>query len=509
MRTTLVAAITCVVAVAAHAQSHAPSDSASWRAATLTDLEAMHALLRDHTPIPFDTENPDYLRWMQEGLATARTRVQQVGDEAGYFYTLAAYANGFQDPHVTIRLSAPPAAAWPGFIAAEQGDEMVVIQRDRLDPAAPPLGARVESCDGKPVATLVRERLAPFALNAGAPLRWAVPDLFLDRGNPFVPLPAKCAVRTGESVAEIPLQWRSVSGVPATFGDDLTNQVFGPEATWGISEPEPGVFWIGIPTFSHGASTRLRRLLDAVQTRGKEMRNARAIVIDVRGNGGGTTIWANQIAEAIFTPKVAKAAKEKSAKGIASDLRASPGNITYLREFVAGLEGSDMARYRRIFQSRIKEMERAERRQPSISRLGESRPASSGGITARRPRDAAPPFKAQVYLLSNGSCTSTCLVFADNVLMVPGVRLIGSATSGDTQYGEVRVEELPSGLAAFAFPQAVMRGRGRGALEAYEADVPYSGPWDDAGVRAWTLGLIRASSRTATLASALPQRQPY
>ena len=39
--------------------------------------------------------------------------------------------------------------------------------------------------------------------------------------------------------------------------------------------------------------------------------------------------------------------------------------------------------------------------------------------------------------------------------MVPGVQLIGSATSGDALYGEVRSQKLPSGLTDLIFPQAV------------------------------------------------------
>ena len=51
---------------------------------------------------------------------------------------------------------------------------------------------------------------------------------------------------------------------------------------------------------------------------------------------------------------------------------------------------------------------------------------------------------------------------------------------------------LPSGLTELVLPQAVTRGRGRGALEAYEPDIPYEGAWDDASVRSWVQSLIEA-----------------
>ncbi len=78
--------------------------------------------------------------------------------------------------------------------------------------------------------------------------------------------------------------------------------------------------------------------------------------------------------------------------------------------------------------------------------------------------------------------------------MIPGVKLIGSATSGDSAYMEVRDEALPSGLARMTFPQKVGRGMGRGNLEAYQPDFVYDGPWDDRSIRAWVLSLIQMQS---------------
>jgi hypothetical protein len=96
-----------------------------------------------------------------------------------------------------------------------------------------------------------------------------------------------------------------------------------------------------------------------------------------------------------------------------------------------------------------------------------------------------------VLVLSNGTCGSTCLNFLDRVLFIPGARLIGSDSSGDTAMMEVREQPLPSGLVRLVIPQKVYRGAGRASLEAYTADVTYDGPWDDAAVRAWVMGVVK------------------
>jgi hypothetical protein len=84
------------------------------------------------------------------------------------------------------------------------------------------------------------------------------------------------------------------------------------------------------------------------------------------------------------------------------------------------------------------------------------------------------------------------LDFSDIVLHIPGVKLIGGDTEGDGLLMEVRGAPLPSGLVSVTLPLKVYRGRGRGALEAYHADIAYTGEWTDEAVRAWVMGLISA-----------------
>src|SRR6187551_2018466 len=126
-----------------------PSDATGWSELAIADVDGMHALLRDHTPIPFDRENPAYALWLEEGHDAARARAATVTNEAGYIYTLSSYANGFRDPHISVKVSRPPATRWPGFMAVARGDDLVVTQRDSSDPHAPQIGSIVESCDGQ------------------------------------------------------------------------------------------------------------------------------------------------------------------------------------------------------------------------------------------------------------------------------------------------------------------------------------------------------------------------
>ena len=468
-----------------------------WGARTVRDLTAARQLLWDNTPIPYDAENPSYRAWLVSGYDEAVGRARTVKDFAGHFFTLAGYLNGFRDPHIAVSVVGdPPAGRWPGFIASAYGEGAKIAYRDEGDASVPPLGATILTCDGKAIGDLVRERVFPFRLNPafGADRRAAVSRLFLDRGNPFAPAPTVCRMEIAGRTKDVSLGWRPLPSPDEAWFKLFSDAIAGPDASWGASEPAPGVTWIGVPTFSSGdeTSAKLDALIKAVEARGAAMRNGRAIVIDTRGNGGGNSSWADRLAVAIFTQPVLDkfAAPDREQ---ATDWRASASNSAYWTAW-----SEQMAKEFGVFSFNRAEsmflgwqLGRLKDHDPPIWRMGSCKPGKTGGFSKMRPKGRS-PFPAQVYFLTNGSCGSSCLNFADRVLMVPGVQVIGMATSGDGMYMEVREEKLPSGLLELTLPQKVDRGGGRASMEVYDADVAYDGAWTDEAVRAWVMNLVSA-----------------
>ena len=471
--------------------------SVNWRARTLIDLAAAQKLIWDNTPVPYDNENPQYREWAVSGFAAARVRADRVTDLAGYFYTVAAYINGFHDPHFQFSLAGDqPAARWPGFIAARKGDLAEVVDRDPADGGAPPVGATIVSCEGRALTELLEERIYPFRLNAKLALdqRQAMTRLFVHRGNPFAAPLSTCRFEHQGKTFDAPLSWRATPKDGDPWWEKFQAASVGPAAAWGLSEPAPGVSWVGVPTFSSGDDTapKLDALIKAVSAKAAQMQQAKAIVIDTRGNGGGNSMWADRLAEAIFTPEVL-AKYQAPAREAAVDWRASKANASYWRDWSKQMvkEFGAFSVNRLMADFLGWQLERSATNDPPLWReiASSCRTGRSGGLTKQRPKGES-PFPARVYFLSNGSCGSSCLNFADRVLMVPGVKVIGSATSGDGLYMEVREEKLPSGLSLIAFPQKVERGGGRGSLEAYEADIAYDGSWSDEAVRAWVMETV-------------------
>lgn len=481
-----------------------PSTAEGWRALALTDLDAAAQLLRDHSPIPFDKENPKTAAWLEEGLKRAKARAADVQGESDWLNALLLYSHGFGDPHVIIApLGEPPPAQWPGFIVTAQGADAVVVARDESDADALPLGTLIRRCDARSLAALADERVFPVVFHPALPAdrRRAITRLFFHRPNALLPATSACTVvPPGAPAREVTLRWRDLPADRNEWMEKFRAASTGPSTDWGVSEPAPGVFWIGVPTFSSGPQTapKLDALVKAVAAQGDAIRRARAIIIDTRGNGGGNSAWADKLAEAIFTPEVLKQHGPPSFRS-GVDWRASKGNAAFWRQWAEQMKTEfGEANYRRA----LRYVERFEKHADDpvpLFRDGAEKVDAGGGMTTRRPSGES-PFPARVYFLSNGSCGSSCLNFADRVLFVPGVKLIGLATSGDGLLMDVRNETLPSGLARLVIPQKVARGRGRGSLEVYLPDVPYEGAWDDASVRAWALALAEREANAGSVA---------
>lgn len=455
-----------------------------WQTMARNDLKAMHDLISKHHPGPFDNQNKEFKDWLTKGYEQAVEKAKKVNKYGGYYATQKFFANGFKDGHLHYFINLKPERIkWPGFTVAKRGDNYIV--HSSSDKKGPKKGWKVVSCDGKGPDKLMKSNVFPFNGNEDLAAHWVkyAPQIFLDSDNPFISVPQTCEFETGKGKKEIKLSWRSISA--KNMEDKLVKAAFGPRPKQSYSH-KGGIVWMTVPTM--GPSDNQANELEKMIARLPKARKAKIIVFDVRGNTGGNSEWGTKITRSLYGRDFADPIlnKEPEKKSYV-EWRISKNNIKHLDDVLPYLKtrfGENSEIYR-VFNAVTKGMKKAPSdqlyRQPD---LDDDKSEKS------RTKKAKNPVKAKVFFLTDGKCASACLDFADNILEMPEVIHVGSPTSADTVYMDVRSEELPSTVARLSFALKVYRNRKRANNEPYIPKHVWDGDmWDTKKLRAWIKAL--------------------
>jgi hypothetical protein len=302
--------------------------------------------------------------------------------------------------------------------------------------------------------------------------------LMVDEGNPFVRRPERCLFEHEDTQSNHVLQWRPIAA------QEIAAKV---EAAAAQSAPEFGLrrfargYWISLPSFlfqDESVRTGVDRIVTEVNAQRDAIRGAEIVVIDVRGNGGGSSSLGREVARALWGEEMV-ASRPSFLAG--NDWRVSSRNLARMRTTSTDLatrygEQSELAVYYRGLVSRVE----------AALANGDALLYEPASGEARPPAPATNPVSARVLFLTDSACFSACLDFADLVLSIPGVTQIGAETRADTVYIENRFEWLPSANGMLYFSMKVNRGRRRGNNESYVPAHAWTGAMSDtAGLETW------------------------
>lgn len=491
----LALAVATATAGSTSAQPTSPASPApaarDWGATLAADARAMDAAISDSHPGPVDDLNPAFRRLAQEGRARAMDRARTADSQGGWWWALREYEATFADGHLALSTSPDTPSLpsqWPGFLTRFQGREQIVATR--LDePGLPPAGARLISCDGRAAWRLAEENVGRFRG------RWQLasqrtrhgPRLFIDASNPWIRRPTTCVFEAAGRKSAYRLTWRSMAQdeigkrlaeAQQSFRAPIERRAFGADGLWisaGAFDGDPG----------SDTARALRELVDGLKS-DPNLRRAPVIVLDVRGNGGGSSAWGREMAIAIWG-EAWVAAHEQSRTYV--EWRASQDNLAALSEFERALK-ADAASDPMVV-GWVEQITRG-----LAGAIAEGRPLwrQSGDEAASESAPAETPaaeslFRGRVYLLTDAVCASACLDTVDLWKSLGAIQ-VGGETSADTLYMEVREQPLPSGLAVLSLPMKVYRGRARGINEPHRPAHVYAGDLSDtAAVEAWIRSL--------------------
>jgi hypothetical protein len=454
-----------------------------WQEAATADIQRMHAVIRADHPAAVDRDNPTFSKTLETAYRDAIKRAQRVENAAGYLYAVRSFTIPFHDEHLAINFfeRMDRQIRYPGFVVSWVDERVVVVRRDDAD--APQLGAVLVSCDGVSVEQMVAERIKPYVGNWALPSKRAgdAPLLLIDADNPFIPVLSQCVFSQDGVETKRNLKWRDLS-------DDGFNKIiaaFEPraEAPIGMRTTSNGSIWISLGSLdvTDGKTASAIKSLHAdIRARHDKIAAAPRIVVDVRGNVGGSSAPGVELAQALFGDADVSRAIPRI-EGI--DWRASAGNLGALNKYLPLIEqafGAGSPTFTRMKTVRDG-MQKA---------LSGGQPYFRQTMTYPDKSEAAPVPHPPVYLLTDSFCVSACLDFVDLMLRIDGVIQVGRATSGDTRYLEVRTEPLPSGIAQLSLPAAAHRGRQRQDNEIHVPTVVWEGNIaDTAALEAWIASL--------------------
>ncbi len=484
----------------ARAQTASPAAAAPtwpawyWRDAARRDLRAARAAIHANSPILHVERDSAAMRaWLDEGFRRAEDLLPRVTDEIGYRYLLAYYLNGFRDGHISAghhdRYRPAPIAtrSWPGIAMrwARGRYEVSFVAPWVTD--GPSLGAVLLDCDGRPAEALARERLDLFLTDLDQPLnrRRFAPVLLWDRENPFVEPIRNCRFRGEDGrIGELTLDYR-----PATSDDGRAQAA----AAAGALSSSPALdvarwgddgWWIGLPSF--GSGDGWEPFFAKIETNLDAIRAARVVVIDVRGNGGGDSAYAERLGRILWGADLLE--RRRPALGPVL-WRATPENRDRVQSLIERMQNDETARENIPWLTAVRDgMDEAVAGGRALYREEASAPSAATGP------EPANPLGGTIVLLTDERCFSACLDLMDLFTAMPGTVQAGAPTGADTIFMETNGGILPSGMLGFSYGVKAWVERPRGSNVAYAptAALTYAGdPADEEGWRRWLAETLR------------------
>lgn len=463
----MAALVLCGVArpTAALPEQSAQSRPVDWRAAAREDVAAAYELFRRHHPGMFDPQDRGFPDRLRRGRDAALRFVRRVDDAEGHMRALALFSASLADGHARVQASydGQGALLWPGFRTVWRGDALHVVGPVE---AGPPAGSVLVGCDGKPARAVIHEgAFGLYGLPDQAGQWWELAPLtFLRVRSGYESLPHRCRFRRLDGrVTDRPLDWRPVRQEAMLAWREASER-----EPVGLSEPRPGIRLITLSTFSpdDDGLARYARLFRDLDDKIADLPTARAVVLDLRHNRGGSSSWSEQVAEHLWGEAAVRAKLADYFRDTEIWWRADRENVEHFREAASAIRRQGRGRDADKVETLVGHL------RATIAR-GWDVYVEKFGASLRADRTRTEPHRLPpVYVIMDGGCASACLDGLDVFTRFPGVKLVGAPTSADSNYLDVRFQALPSDRGGVVMPTKVWVRRPRRAGEVYRPDVP-------------------------------------
>ncbi|MCQ8820080.1 S41 family peptidase [Pseudoalteromonas agarivorans] len=445
-----------------------PTTPEQWRSITERDIEAAYSITAHNHPGMFDVNNPTFPDLLKKAKAEALTLSAQASGPQVHTAVISRFSTILLDGHAGAFSSVDrPARRWPGFRTVWRGDALKVYYSENKSISK---GDVVSQCDGQSTETLIRERVFKFHGQVAQPGHWWQQGwrLLIDEGNPFLTPLKECEFvkANGDTYTHV-LNW---SVRPKSASKHLENAYNGDELPIDLTWPEKNIAWIAMPSFSstEKQTAAYNKVYEKIQQQRSKLLTAKAVVLDLRHNQGGSSYWSSQIAKELWGKKIVEQKVNNTSQNTQVWWRASKDNTDHVVSLLEVVK--NQPELLKIFK---------------ITAAGMALSLKSGSTFYVEQETNMPinipqkpltsDFKTKVFVIVPPQCASACLDALDKFKLFENTTLFGAPSSADSMYMEVRLADLPSGLGKVIVPNKVYVNRARGAGAYYKPDIAYNG----------------------------------
>lgn len=291
--------------------------------------------------------------------------------------------------------------------------------------------------------------------------------LLIDDGNPFLPKIKSCDfVNVNGATYSVQLTW---SVRPQNVRQHLANAFNGDELPIGLHWANKDIAWIAMPTFSPNEQQQAdyRKLFADLAKQRVQLLTAKAVILDLRHNQGGSSFWSLKVAEQLWGQQIVSYRREKANAKTQVWWRASKENTEYVESLKAVLKDQPE------MYEMVKEVSAG--MQLSLNKgdafyVEHNQPPEQSLVEV-----TSSDFQNKAIVIVPGQCGSACLDAVDTFKLFSNTALFGAPSSSDSTYMEVRLIDTPSGLSKVIIPNKVYIDRPREKGFYYQPDIPYYG----------------------------------
>lgn len=441
----------------------ATANAEQLRVHTREDILAAYLLLTAHHPGMYNPLDSEFAVRLEAAKDEALIEAEEVETSADRFLAVEVINRALADGHARVQIAYSGGLGdWPGFRTDWRGDGLYVTSSGQAQPSR---GAKLLSCDGAPARPLIEQEVFRVSGRPGEAGRWwQSAGRFFFRGDLSIkPAPEFCTFETKEGHAEtVGLNWQ-----PYPREEFFRWLEAAQPKALGIRQLENGLRWITLSSFSPGAEglKQYDEIFAELKAQQNALANDRAIVLDLRGNNGGSSTWSFKIAEHLWGEQAVAWAQADYFRDTEVWYLADQGNISHFGDIAIERREAGLPEIA-VWASELRGF------------LSEARAEGAtfykipfGKDLLQKAEPTEPRSLPPVYVITDGGCTSACLDAVDIFTRFEGVKLVGAPTSADTEYLEIRREMLPSGRGSVILPTKIWVNRPRQSGQVYHPDL--------------------------------------